>query len=690
MASTLSDEELREKLEELGEKVGPITHTTRKVYEMKLDKAMQQRKTKRRSSNKLELSRFSSDENEMDGKGSKTSTSSTSSRRHIRPRRSIVSGRSQSTNDQVDSNAFKIPDIPTSRTLTNSNRSPSPSTYLSSDLTRTSVRSSRRLRRQKLNNFDIDSSDSDIDLDHHNRFKKKQVQSERTNLENNIDSSSHYNWDNSFYKTEKFDNNDKTKAQVSTGLNHLSTKANGYTSDDSTLRKVFKVEDDTVSNTNYSQCISMFLVIVATLFFVVVGILYVGVKQKELPLGEIDPIKPFEGDNNSNQNSVDIRNIAILLYNLLSHIAGAYECNEKQASRSLSYKDAKVALIEMCDTQQRETFEENFSKALDLIMKNKDWGITIYNEHGKIAENLTQVHSLEAVIATKSLWCRFWQAFLQTSFKLLCFALILIVIVGIFFTMKLYKKKKALEQKKVFSLVEDIIDLLKKQNEKRKASSDVEPVLAIAHVRDMLIPPAERKSYLQLWEKAVKFLEENESRVRVERQTIEGEDYKVWRWLQPSTPELGGKSGKVWQGQAFGNTGKGINVLPYSPTPCLKIRNMFDSEEEYEDDWQLYIKDAILEKCENNNSIVHIQVDTSSNEGCVYLKCLSPESAGQAYRALHGWWFNRRLVTVKYLRLERYHERFPESEFTTTPLKPSNNMRLSLSAPFHSSPLESS
>ncbi|XP_023238302.1 lamina-associated polypeptide 2-like [Centruroides sculpturatus] len=217
MASTLSDEELREKLEELGEKVGPITHTTRKVYEMKFDKAMQQRKTKRRSSNKLELSRFSSDENEMDGKGSKTSTSSTSSRRHIRPRRSIVSGRSQSTNDQVDSNAFKIPDIPTSRTLTNSNRSPSPSTYLSSDLTRTSVRSSRRLRRQKLNNFDIDSSDSDIDLDHHNRFKKKHVQSERTNLENNIDSSSHYNWDNSFYKTEKFDNNDKTEAQVSTG-----------------------------------------------------------------------------------------------------------------------------------------------------------------------------------------------------------------------------------------------------------------------------------------------------------------------------------------------------------------------------------------------------------------------------------------------------------------------------------------
>jgi membrane protein Man1 len=36
------------------------------------------------------------------------------------------------------------------------------------------------------------------------------------------------------------------------------------------------------------------------------------------------------------------------------------------------------------------------------------------------------------------------------------------------------------------------------------------------------------------------------------------------------------------------------------------------------------------------------------------------------------------LVTVKYLRLERYHERFPESEGAVVPLHPSNNQKLSL------------
>lgn len=689
MASAMNDEELKKKLEELGEKVGPITKTTRRVYEMKLDKAMQERKTRRRSSNKFELSRYSSDESEVDGKGTKTPTSYALTRRNLRHRRSIASDRSEPTTpDQIETPAFKIPDIPTSRTLINSSRSPSSSTYLSPDLNRTSVRSSQRLRRQKLNNFDIDSSDSDIDSDHHNRLKKKRVQSDHS-LENNIDSSLYYSWDNSFHNTDKVQNSDKNEVQISGGLNHLPTKANGYTSDESTLRKVFKVEDDTITNTNYSQCISMFLVIVTTLFFIVVGILYIGVKQKDLPLVNTDP---FYNQNDPKPSvAVDIHNIAVLLHNMLSYIAGTYECNEQQQeSRNISYEDAKFLLMKNDDIKKIESFEIKFEESINLMMENPGWGIRLYNKEGNIAKNVTDVYSLEAVIASKSLWCRFWQAFLQTSFKLLCLALVLIIVIGIVFTMKLYKKKKMLEQKKVFSLVEDIIDVLKQQNEKCQANTEMEPILAIAHVRDMLIPPAERKTYLQLWEKAVKFLEENESRVRVERQNIEGEDYKVWRWLQPHTPEFGGKHGKVWQGQAFGNTGRGINTLPFSPTPCLKIRNMFDPEEEYEDDWQIYIKDAILEKCENNNGIVHIQVDTSSNEGCVYLKCSSSESAGQAYRALHGWWFDRRLVTVKYLRLERYHERFPESEVSVTPLKPSNNMRLSLSAPFHSSPLESS
>ena len=44
--------------------------------------------------------------------------------------------------------------------------------------------------------------------------------------------------------------------------------------------------------------------------------------------------------------------------------------------------------------------------------------------------------------------------------------------------------------------------------------------------------------------------------------------------------------------------------------------------------------------------------------------------------------FSGHLVTVKYLRLERYYERFPDARRCTTPLKPSNNQRLSMQADY--------
>lgn len=52
------------------------------------------------------------------------------------------------------------------------------------------------------------------------------------------------------------------------------------------------------------------------------------------------------------------------------------------------------------------------------------------------------------------------------------------------------------------------------------------------------------------------------------------------------------------------------------------------------------MQDAILEKCGESVKILHIRVDIGSREGCVYMKCMSQEDAGKAYRALHGCWFD--------------------------------------------------
>ena len=33
-------------------------------------------------------------------------------------------------------------------------------------------------------------------------------------------------------------------------------------------------------------------------------------------------------------------------------------------------------------------------------------------------------------------------------------------------------------------------------------------------------------------------------------------------------------------------------------------------------------------------------------QGCVFVKCMSNVYSGKAYKALHGWWFNGKLLFV--------------------------------------------
>lgn len=46
-----------------------------------------------------------------------------------------------------------------------------------------------------------------------------------------------------------------------------------------------------------------------------------------------------------------------------------------------------------------------------------------------------------------------------------------------------------------------------------------------------------RQKLLGAWNRAVRFLSGNESRIRVESQRIAGEDFEVWRWIQVATPK---------------------------------------------------------------------------------------------------------------------------------------------------------
>ncbi len=55
--------------------------------------------------------------------------------------------------------------------------------------------------------------------------------------------------------------------------------------------------------------------------------------------------------------------------------------------------------------------------------------------------------------------------------------------------------------------------------------------VAVNHIRDQIIPPQERSRRKRAWDEAVRYIREQESRVREEVRRIYGEEHLVWRWV---------------------------------------------------------------------------------------------------------------------------------------------------------------
>ncbi|XP_076032178.1 LEM domain-containing inner nuclear membrane protein MAN1 [Oratosquilla oratoria] len=373
-----------------------------------------------------------------------------------------------------------------------------------------------------------------------------------------------------------------------------------------------------------------------------------------------------------------------LLERLLER-AGLYECGQTSI-RHLTLEEAQVFFTQDSNMEETDLQEGlvGLGKFGDL---NRHWGLVAVRDSGGM------LIGFETTAESKQLLCHVIAAFHYLLYMIMGSIFVCALISFGIFVFRYHKKKSEEEKHEVLELVEQILELLS-SFAKHKGKSCV----AVNHIRDSLIALRERDTKGHLWEKAVLFLDQYETRIRREVENVGGEDCQVWRWVSdiPPSPSILGPLGdrsrplaKTWQGQAFESLETTHNLPPVSPTSCLKIRNMFDCDVEFGDDWAERVQDSLLEKCEGI-LILHIAVDRSSKEGCVYLKCSSPAEAGKAFRALHGWWYDSSLVTVKFLRDERYHQRFPTARYASRPLGPSNNKRLSLQTPLRPSPLERS
>ncbi|KAI6223981.1 Inner nuclear membrane protein Man1 [Aphelenchoides besseyi] len=172
--------------------------------------------------------------------------------------------------------------------------------------------------------------------------------------------------------------------------------------------------------------------------------------------------------------------------------------------------------------------------------------------------------------------------------------------------------------------------------------------IAEQHIRDALIPPTRRtENDWTLWNSAVDFINNVDSRMLAENRVIGGVECNVWVWANAHDLSQGysGIAERSPQPQ---------RVPDHALTHCLKIRGLIDSNRSEDEIVKKEVYDKLRPSVPSHFSIVR------GNESCVYVMFKNLEDAKRAFDAFHTQWIRGNLVSVKYVRDERYAERFPE------------------------------
>ncbi|XP_068639259.1 uncharacterized protein [Aristolochia californica] len=126
---------------------------------------------------------------------------------------------------------------------------------------------------------------------------------------------------------------------------------------------------------------------------------------------------------------------------------------------------------------------------------------------------------------------------------------------------------------------------------------------------------------------------------------------------QASVPQFGVPGSALSVGSLVAPSVSAVVV----PTECLLLTNMFDPKIETEADFDMEIKEDVLEECSKFGMVHHIHVDKNS-DGHVYLRFDAATSALSAQRALHGRWFAGKQISATFMLPANYEAKFPDSK----------------------------
>lgn len=397
------------------------------------------------------------------------------------------------------------------------------------------------------------------------------------------------------------------------------------------------------------------------------------------------------------------------------------KCTDASAPFAMSVKEVIQYLLEVRTQSAFDTIR-TLQNSDYLISVNPQWRVGHFRDNSGLQSAIISMDDVVrlrqsqsnyyAIIKPRLPVSCFLYNKLQTVFIIIGWiGIIGLLTYGLVFVIQFIRSHLQTRRERFNNMIEDIKNvLMEKAYDPDTACTDAASVV-VNHLRDKFIPPNERNKMESVWDSAIKYLEQNESRIQFSVATRNGEDYRVMRWVDTTTPTQQNSIGftnnnlsntnlsgnacdsttanplnlqrsststigniKKWQSPAFDKT----NKIKDPPTECLKIRQMFEKYEVNNPNLKQIITDAILEKVGHTTcKIYDVQLDKQTC--CVYVRCATAKDAGIIHDEVNGWWFDSRLVSIKFLRLDRYLTRFPSSAVGTTCLKPSNSKNLSMS-----------
>lgn len=453
------------------------------------------------------------------------------------------------------------------------------------------------------------------------------------------------------------------------------------------------------------------------------------------------PLTPLTGDGplfKSTINCIEkdqLEPAFDLLKSLIPELQKRIEYNRCKDSTAQYAMSAKEVIQYLYEIQQKSVIDlmRILHNAEYLITMNPQWRVGHFMDTSGDPASSISIANVAALREKQSnyfaivkprlpLTCFLYNK-LQSVFVIIGWIVIVCAIVFVIgFTIRFIRSHLQTRRERVTNMVEEIKNvLMEKAYDPDTACTDAASVV-INHLRDKLIPTAERNKMESVWNAALKIIE-NDSRVQFSVATRNGEDYRVMRWIDTVSPlsqsshafmgsnlsvgsttttsttnsnstnnqpmssstSIGQRSCattsygtnygniKKWQSPAFDKS----NKIKDPPTECLKIRQMFDKHESLNPNLKQIIQDALLEKVAHTTcKIYDLQLDKQTC--CVYVRCATAKDAGIIHDEVNGWWFDSRLVSIKFLRLDRYLSRFPNASSGPICLKPSNSKNLSM------------